>query len=107
MTEFSGNTLAYVKLTKNLSYAFLSALAVSLWLGGASGPVLSSDSFIQAILYAIYFLVKFFLVGFIIFVIRTALGRVRIDQATRLFWTVLTPLSLLQLAVAILMVLRF
>jgi NADH:ubiquinone oxidoreductase subunit H len=32
---------------------------------------------------------------------------VRIDQATRLFWTILTPLSLLQLAVAILMVLKW
>ncbi|HYC11818.1 MAG TPA: complex I subunit 1 family protein [Nitrososphaerales archaeon] len=106
MTEFSGNTLAYVKLTKNLSYAFLSALAVSLFLGGAGGPVLSADPTVQAILYTAYFLVKLFAVGFVIFVIRTALARVRIDQATRLFWTILTPLSLAQLAVAILVVLR-
>jgi NADH-quinone oxidoreductase subunit H len=106
MTEFSGNTLAYVKLTKNLSYAFLSALAVGLFLGGAGGPVLSSNSTIQAVFYTAYFLIKFFAVGFVIFVIRTALGRVRIDQATRLFWTILTPLSLAQLAVAILMVSR-
>lgn len=105
MTEFSGNTLAYVKLTKNLSYAFLSALAVSLFLGGASGPVLSADPNVQAFLFTVYFLVKFFLVGFLIFVIRTALARVRIDQATRVFWTVITPLSLVQLAVAIFMIL--
>jgi len=106
MTEFSGNTLAYVKLTKNLSYAFLSALAVSLFLGGAGGPVLSADPTIQAVLYTVYFLAKLFAVGFVIFVIRTALARVRIDQATRLFWTILTPLSLAQLAVAILVVSR-
>jgi NADH-quinone oxidoreductase subunit H len=106
MTEFSGNTLAYVKLTKNLSYAFLSALAVSLFLGGAAGPVLSADQTIQAICYTAYFLVKLLLVGFVIFVIRTALARIRIDQATRLFWTILTPLSLAQLAAAILMVSR-
>lgn len=105
MTEFSGNTLAYVKLTKNLSYAFLSALAVSLFLGGASGPVLSADPNVQAFLFTVYFLVKFFLVGFLIFVIRTALARVKIDQATRVFWTVITPLSLVQLAVAIFMIL--
>ena len=42
MTEFSGRSLAYVKLTKNLSYVFLSALAASLFLGGASGPVLTN-----------------------------------------------------------------
>jgi NADH-quinone oxidoreductase subunit H len=106
MTEFSGNTLAYVKLTKNLSYAFLSALAVSLFLGGATGPVLSPDPTVQALLYTVYFLAKLFFVGFVIFVIRTALARVRIDQATRVFWTVLTPISIAQLAVAIIMVLR-
>lgn len=101
MTEFSGNTLAYVKLTKSLSYVFLSALAVSLFLGGPQGPVLFSNGAAQDFLYAGYFLVKLFAVGFIIFAIRTALARVRIDQAARLFWTVLTPLTLLQLAFAI------
>jgi NADH-quinone oxidoreductase subunit H len=106
MTEFSGNTLAYVKLTKSLSYVFLSALAVSLFLGGPGGPVISPDQNLQALFYAIYFLVKLFGVGFLIFVIRTALARVRIDQATRLFWTFITPLSLAQLAVAIFMVFR-
>ncbi len=102
MTEFSGNALAYIKLTKNLSYVFLSALAVSLFLGGAGGPVLFSDSNLQAVVYAIYFLVKLFAVGFLIFAIKTALARVRIDQAARLFWTVLTPLSLVQLALVVL-----
>jgi NADH-quinone oxidoreductase subunit H len=106
MTEFSGNTLAYVKLTKNLSYAFISALAVSLFLGGPSGPVLSSNQYLQGLLYTSYFLLKLFLVGFVIFVIRTALARVKIDQATRVFWTVITPLSLIQLALAILLVVK-
>ena len=101
MTEFSGNALAYVKLTKNLSYVFLSALAVSLFLGGAGGPTIFSDSTLQAAIYGCYFLVKLFAVGFLIFAIRTALARVRIDQAARLFWTVLTPLSLIQLAVVV------
>ncbi len=101
MTEFSGNTLAYVKLTKNLSYVFLSALAVSLFLGGPSGPVVFTDSYAQSVLYAGYFLIKLFVVAFLIFAIRTALARVRIDQAARLFWTVLAPLSLFQLALAI------
>ncbi len=106
MTEFSGNTLAYVKLTKNLSYAFLSALAVSLFLGGAGGPLLTSDPNLQALFSTAYFLVKLLLVGFVIFVLRTALARVRIDQATRVFWTIITPISMAQLAVAILMVSR-
>lgn len=101
MTEYSGNALAYVKLTKNLSYVFLSALAVTLFLGGPSGPALTTGLG-QEVLYTAYFLAKLFVVGFGIFAIKTALARVRIDQAARLFWTILTPLSLVQLAVVIL-----
>ena len=101
MTEFSGSTLAYVKLTKNLSYVFLSALAVALFLGGPTGPVLA-QGVAQEALFAAYFMVKLFAVGFLIFAIRTALARVKIGQATRLFWTVLTPLSLVQIGVALL-----
>lgn len=101
MTEFSGRPLAYIKLTKNLSYVFLSALAVSLFLGGPSGPVILGDSIGQNILFTTYFLVKLFVVGFLIFALKTALARVRISQATALFWMLLTPLSLLQIAVII------
>lgn len=103
MTEFSGNALAYVKLTKNLSYVFLSALAVTLFLGGAGGPVLTANQSLQEAAYTCYFLVKLFAVGFLIFAIKTGLARVRIDQAARVFWTVVTPLSLAQLAVVILL----
>ena len=106
MTELSGNALAYVKLTKNLSYAFLSALAVTLFLGGAGGPVLSQDPTAQAAIYTGYFVAKLFLVGFLIFVIRTALARIKIEQAARLFWTVITPISIAQLAFAIFISLR-
>jgi NADH-quinone oxidoreductase subunit H len=102
MTEYSGNALAYVKLTKNMSYVFLSALAVTLFLGGPSGPVLATG-LLQEVLFTAYFLAKLFAVGFVIFAIKTALARVRIDQAAQLFWTILTPLSLIQLAVIILL----
>jgi NADH-quinone oxidoreductase subunit H len=105
MTEFSGRPLAYIKLTKELGYAFLSALAVSLFLGGPLGPILFTDPILQSILYFIYFIVKLFAVGFLIFTIKTALARVRIDQAARLFWMVITPLSLIQLGLV--MVLRW
>lgn len=102
MTEFSGRPLAYIKLTKNLSYAFLSALAVSLFLGGPLGPILFTDPVLQGALYFVYFVVKLLAVGFLIFVIRTALARIKIDQAVRFFWMVITPLSLIQLALIML-----
>jgi len=103
MTEFSGRPLAYIKLTKNLSYAFLSALAVSLFLGGPLGPVLFGDPTLQAVLDFVYFVIKLLVVGFLIFVIRTALARIKIDQAVRFFWMIITPLSLIQLALVMLM----
>ena len=101
MTEFSGNTLAYVKLTKNMSYVFLSALVVTLFLGGPQGPLFVSGAWAVAALRTFYFVIKLLLVAFLIFAIRTALARVKIGQATRLFWTILTPLALLQLGLAV------
>ncbi len=103
MTEFSGRPLAYIKLTKNLSYVFLSAVAVTLFLGGPLGPVLTSNTLLQSFLYLVYFLIKLFAVGFLIFAIKTSLARVKIEQAAGLFWTVITPLSLLQLGIALLL----
>jgi len=103
MTEFSGRALAYVKLTKNLSYVFLSAIAVTLFLGGPLGPMPAMVWWAQDLLYLVYFLVKLFAVGFLIFAIRSALARVRIDQAAGLFWTIVTPLSLLQLGIIMLL----
>jgi len=103
MTEFSGRPLAYIKLTKDLSYAFLSALAVTLFLGGPLGPVFFVDPILQSLLYFIYFVVKLFAVGFLIFTIRTALARVKINQAVRLFWMLITPLSLIQLGIIMLL----
>jgi NADH-quinone oxidoreductase subunit H len=101
MTEFSGRSLAYIKITESLSYVFLSALAASLFLGGTSGPVLTSIPALQSLVYFAYFLSKVFAIGFMIFTIKTALARVRINQAASLFWTVLTPLSLFQLGLVI------
>lgn len=103
MTEFSGRSLAYIKLTKDLSYVFLSALAVSLWLGGPLGPVLFTNPILQSTMYLVYFVVKLFAVGFLIFVIKTALARIKIKQAVRFFWMVITPLSLIQIGFVLLL----
>lgn len=103
MTEFSGRPLAYINLTENLRYVFLSAIAVTLFLGGPAGPIFVSNPILQNILYTSYFLIKLLVVGFVIFTLKTALARVRIDQATQLFWLILTPLCLLQIGIIILL----
>jgi len=100
LTEFSGRSLAFLKLTKEMGYVFGSALAVSLFLGGPLGPVLNIG-LPMWVLYFVYFMIKLLAVGFLIFVLKTALARIKIAQATELFWKILTPLSLAQLAAVI------
>lgn len=103
LTEFSGRALAFLKLTKEVGYVFGSALAVSLFLGGPLGPQLGSGIPLW-FQYFLYFMIKLLAVGFLIFVMKTALARVKIAQATELFWKVLTPLSLAQLALVLVLI---
>jgi len=102
LTEFSGRALAFLKLTKEVSYVFGSALAVSLFLGGGLGPDIPGVP--PSVLYFVYFMVKLFLVGFLIFVLKTSLARLKIGQATELFWKILTPVSLAQLALVLFLI---
>jgi NADH-quinone oxidoreductase subunit H len=103
LTEFSGRSLSFLKLTKEVSYVFGSALAVSLFLGGPLGPVLNIG-LPMWVLYFVYFMIKLLAVGFLVFVLKTAMARIKIGQATELFWKILTPLSLAQLAVVIILI---
>jgi NADH-quinone oxidoreductase subunit H len=99
LTEFSGRALSFLKLTKEVSYVFGSALAVSLFLGGGLGPELAGIP--SWIVYFVYFMVKLLFVGFLIFVLKTALARIKIGQATELFWKILTPVSIAQIALVL------
>lgn len=101
LTEFSGRALAFLKLTKEVGYVFGSALAVSLFLGGPLGPDLGVPAWLG---YFTYFMIKILAVGFLIFVLKTALARIKIGQATELFWKVLTPVSLAQLALVLVII---
>jgi len=103
LTEFSGRALAFLKLTKEVSYVFGSALAVTLFLGGPLGPALNVG-IPPWVLHFIYFMVKLFAVGFLIFVLKTALARIKIGQATELFWKILTPVALAQVAFVLFLV---
>jgi NADH-quinone oxidoreductase subunit H len=103
LTEFSGRALAFLKLTKEVGYVFGSALAVSLFLGGPLGPQLGTAVPIWAE-YFLYFMIKLLAVGFLIFVLKTSLARVKIAQATELFWKILTPVSLAQLALVLVLI---
>jgi len=102
LTEFSGRPLGFLKLTKEVSYVFGSALAVSLFLGGPLGPEIPGVP--SSILYFSYFMIKLLAVGFLIFVLKTAMARIKIGQATELFWKILTPVSLGQIILVLVLI---
>jgi len=102
LTEFSGRPLGFLKLTKEVSYVFGSALAVSLFLGGPLGPEIPGVP--SPILYFCYFMIKLLAVGFLIFVLKTAMARIKIGQATELFWKILTPVSLGQIILVLVLI---
>jgi NADH-quinone oxidoreductase subunit H len=102
LTEFSGRALGFLKLTKEVSLVFGAGLAVSLFLGGPLGPV-PSDQLLALVFYTAYFLIKSIAVVLLIFVLRSAMARLRIAQAVEFFWKILTPLALAQLAFVIIL----
>lgn len=96
LTEFSGRSLAFLTLSKEVSLVFGLSLATALFLGGPLGPV-PDNGVIAGLLYAVYFLVKVFALAFVVFMARTALARLKIVDAAVFFWKILLPVSLAQL----------
>lgn len=94
LTEYSGFKYALFFMAEYFGLTALSALGVTLFLGGWQAPA----EFLQFIPSYVWFMLK--LVGMIVFFIwvRGTLLRLRIDQLTRLSWQFLVPLALLNLA---------
>lgn len=102
LTEFSGRSLAFLKLTKEVGLIFGGGLAVALFLGGPMGPVPAAP-LLAPVTYTLYFMAKLLAVGLLIFTLRTAMARLMIAQAADLFWKILTPLAIAQLVFVILL----
>lgn len=85
-TEYSGMVFSLFFLAE-YSYMFLAAaLAVLLFLGGWSGPLLPGP---------IWFLLKLYLIIFAMIWFRWTFPRVRIDQMLHFGWKILLPLTLI------------
>ncbi|MDA8196464.1 MAG: NADH-quinone oxidoreductase subunit NuoH [Actinomycetota bacterium] len=90
-TEYSSIRFALFFLAEFMNTITMSAVIVTLFLGGPNGPILFGPSFIWPI---IWFLLKtgVFLFAYVWF--RAALPRLRYDQLMDLGWKVLIPISL-------------
>jgi NADH-quinone oxidoreductase subunit H len=95
-TEYSSIRFALFFLAEFMNTVTVSAIAVTLFLGGPSGPVFGFLPWLWPIL---WFVSKTFIFLFMYVWFRATLPRLRYDQLMDLGWKVLIPLSLLWLLV--------
>lgn len=91
-TEYSGKKLAFFRLLSDLEMVVGAGLISAVFLGGFPGGIWGSF---------VWFILKTLFVILLLSVIRTACGRLRIDQMVRFSWHYLAPLAVLQLAIVI------
>jgi NADH-quinone oxidoreductase subunit H len=105
-TEYSGAKFAMFFLAEFMNVITLSAVTVTLFLGGPSGP-LFGPAVLQAILPTIYFILKVAVFVFVFIWLRGTLPRMKYNRLMDLGWKVFLPLGLFWvLATAFAVVLR-
>ena len=112
-TEYSGFKFALFFLGEYIAMFAISGLAVTLFLGGGSGPGVAMNLVDQGLaterwvtvsafpgLAVIWFLVKIFAIIAVMIWLRGTLPRLRVDQLMGFAWKFMLPLSILNILVA-------
>jgi NADH-quinone oxidoreductase subunit H len=99
MTEYSGVRFLLFFIAEFASAGAFAALAATLFLGGWYFPGLDATANYMNVLGPLILLAKIMLIGALIFFIRFTYPRFREDQLQRFAWTVLIPLSLVNIFV--------
>ena len=89
-TEYSGMRYALFYLAEYTNMFATSALTVTLFLGGASGPILPSW---------IWFILKTYVIVLLLMLVRWTFPRFRLDHMMSLNWKYLIPISLMNILV--------
>ena len=89
-TEYSGMRFALFFLAEYTNMFIVSAIAVTFFLGGYQGPFLPG---------IVWFLLKAYLVVFVIMWLKWTYPRVRFDQLLNISWKALIPLAFINLLV--------
>jgi len=89
-TEYSGMKFAMFYLAEYAEALVISSIITTIFLGGWRGPLLPPW---------LWFVIKVFMVFFVMVWTRTTLPRVRIDQLMALAWKFLFPLALINLLI--------
>jgi NADH-quinone oxidoreductase subunit H len=90
-TEYSGIKFAMFYLAEYLHLVTVSAIAVTLFLGGWNGPWFDSLPWLGGVL---WFLLKLFVMLFVYIWIRATIPRFRYDRLMNFGWKVLIPIGL-------------
>ena len=96
-TEYGGMRFGLFTMSEYINLITLSALAVTLFLGGWHFPVLES-------LGPLWFVLKLIVLIFIFIWMRTTLPRLRYDQLMRFGWKVLLPVATINAVVTAILV---
>jgi NADH-quinone oxidoreductase subunit H len=99
MTEYSGVRFLLFFIAEFASAGAFAALAATLFLGGWYFPGLDASANYMNVLGPLILFAKIMLIGGLIFFIRFTYPRFREDQLQRFAWTVLIPLSLINILV--------
>jgi NADH-quinone oxidoreductase subunit H len=96
VTEYSGAKFAMFFLAEFMQMVTMSAVTVTLFFGGPSGPLFGLEgTFAGALLGTFYFVIKTFVFVFVFVWLRGTLPRLRYDRLMDLGWKVFLPLGLL------------
>ena len=101
-TEFSGMRFGLYALGEFVDVFVMSAMATALYLGGWQIPFFNVDQFVvplpKGIIMLIHFhvfIIKTFLMVFVVMWLRWTLPRLRVDQLMSLCWKGMVPLALI------------
>ena len=99
MTEYSGISFALFYLAEYMGLINMSAIIVTLFLGGPTGPWRPTGTVLHWLMPVVWFVIKVFLVVSAFVWARASLPRLRYDQLMDLGWKVLIPVGLFWLLV--------
>ncbi len=104
-TEYSGMGFAYFFLAEFINMFIISALAVTLFLGGWLAPFGITDALPAQWFWGLFwFMLKVFIVIFLLMWFRWTFPRLRIDQLLTLEWKYLLPIGLVNTVIMALFV---
>jgi len=93
-TEYSGLRFGMFMLAEFMAVVIMSAVVVTLFLGGPSGPTFGLPDPIASLMPTVWFTIKTLVFIFFFILLRGALPRTRYDRLMALGWKVLIPVGL-------------